>query len=213
MYNTDPITTMRVNYSTPISEIPSIGTSPPSKLDITVALILVPLCVLALIVCIIAGICIKLKRKLIRKQQREASIANEVNQPCYEVIAIDHDPIYETVPCTESENLTLDNFGITTMNDDAYTKIHSQETKCRQSPPLDFNASSNEAYIPSEKLSMQNNNSYQAASLWQFMTAVTESEGPSKKHKCSDKQSIENIQQVELLCSSVKCVSPKHVFN
>ena len=211
MYNTDPITTMRVNYSTPISEIPSIGTSPPSKLGITVALILVPLCVLALIVCIIAGICILLKQKLIQKQQREASIANEVNQPCYEMIAID--PIYEIVPCTESENLTLDNFGITTMNDDAYTKIHSPEKKCRHSPPLDFNASGNETYIPSEKVAMQNNSSYQAASPWQFMTAVTESEGPSKKRKCCDKQSIENIQQVELLCNSVKCVSPKHIFN
>ena len=126
---------MRVNYSTPISEIPSIGTSQPSKLGITVTLILVPLCVLALIVCtIIAGICILLKLNLIRKQQKEASIANEVNQPCYEVIAID--PIYETVPSTESDNLALDNFGITTMSNDAYTKIHSPEKKCRHSPPL-----------------------------------------------------------------------------
>ncbi|MCG8624214.1 MAG: hypothetical protein MJE68_19745 [Proteobacteria bacterium] len=156
-----------------------------------------------------AGICILLKLNLIRKQRRERSIANEVNQSCYEVI----DPIYETVPSTESEKLTLDNFGITTMSNDAYTKIHSPEKKCHHSPPLDFNASSNEAYIPSEKLSMQNNNSYQATSPWQFMTAVTESEGPSKNRGCNDKQIIENIQQVELLCSSVKCVSPKHVFN
>ena len=203
---------MRVNYGTLISEIPSNGTlsSPPtsSKIGVTVTLIVTPLCVLALCTIIVgfAGICILLKLKLIRKQRRERSIANEVNQSCYEVI----DPIYETVPSTESEKLGL---GITTMSNDAYTKIHSQETKCRQSPPLDFNASSNEAYIPSEKLSMQNNNSYQAASPWQFMTAVTESEGPSKKHKHSDKQSIENIRQVEVLCSSIKYVSPKHVFN
>ena len=205
--------TMIRNYSTLISEISSIGTSPPSKLGITVTVtsILVPLCVVALCtVAGFAGICILLKLKLIRKQQQECSTANEVNQMYYEVI----DPIiYETVqPSTKSENLTQDNFGITTMSNDAYIcNIHSQETKCHHSPPLDFNASSNEAYIPSEKiiLSMQNNSSYQAASQWQFMTTtltIGESEGLPKKHQCCNKQSIriENIQQAELLCSSDK---------
>ena len=44
---------------------------------------------------------------------------------------------------------------------------------------------------PSEKvlLSMQNNSSYQAASPWQFMATVMESEGPTKKHQSCDKQS------------------------
>ena len=206
----DPTTTVTMirNYSTLISEI-FIGTSPPSKLGITVTSILVPLCLLALCtVAGFAGICILLKLKLIRERQRESFTANGVNQTYYEVM----DPIYETVPSTKSENLTQDNSRITTMSNDAYTcKIHSQETKCSHNPPLDFNASSNEAYVPSEKvvLSMQNNSSYQAASQWQVMTTtltVGESEGPTKKHQCCNKQSIriENIQQVELLCGSDK---------
>ncbi len=203
----DPMTTMRRNYynSTLIPEIASIGTSPPSKLGITVTSILVPLCVVAL--CTIAGICILLKLFLIRKRKKERFIANQVNQAYYEVI----DPIYEMVPSTKSENLTQDNFGITAMSNDAYTcNIHSQETKCSHGPPLDFNSSSNEAYVPSEIiLSMQNNSSYQAASQWQFMTStltIGESESPTncKKHQCYNKQSMENIQQTELLCSSDK---------
>ena len=110
------------------------------------------------------------------------------------------DSIYETIPSTES---TLDYLGVATMSNDAYT--HSQETKCCHSPPaVDFNASSNDAYVPSEKvlLSMQNNSSYQVASPRQFMATVTEtqSEGSTKKHQCCDKQSIENIQQTDLLC-------------
>jgi hypothetical protein len=195
------------NYSTLFSEIPSIGTNPPSKLGITVTLILVPLCVVVLCtVAGFAGICILLK---LREHQQERSMADEVNQTHYEVI----DPIYETIPSTKSENLIQDNFGITAMSNDAYNNIHSQETKCCHSPPLDFNPSSNEAYVPSEKilLSMQNNSSYLAAS--QFMTTVRESEGPAKKHQCYDKQSIENIQQTEVVCSSVNRASPKHVFN
>ena len=118
-----------------------------------------------------AGICIL--SLLIWKKRKESSITNEINQTStyYEVI----DPIYETVPSTESENLTKDNFGITTMSNDAYNSIHSQETKCRHSPcaPLDFNTSSNEAYVPSEKvivLSMQHNSSYQAAPQFSMIT-------------------------------------------
>ena len=128
-----------------ISEMPSESvltteTSPPSKLNIT--LIVIPLCILALCTVVgFAGICILLKLNLILKQRKERSIANEVNQPCYEVI----DPIYEAIPSTAAES-TPDYFGIATMSNDAYT--HSQEKKCRHSPPADFNASSNEAYVP-----------------------------------------------------------------
>jgi hypothetical protein len=202
----DPTTTIR-NTEIPSESVLTTGTSPPSKLSIT--LIVIPLCVLVLCtVAGFAGICILLKLNLIRKRLKESSIANQVNQTYYEII----DPIYETIPSTDSRNLTQD-FGITTMSNDAYNNIHSQEAMCCHSPPLDFNASSNEAYVPGEKviLPMQNNSSYLAAS--QFMTTVMESEGPTKKHQCYDKQSIENIQQTEVLCSSVKCASPKHVFN
>ena len=144
-----PRTTMRRNYTTFISEIPSgsiltIGTSSPSKQSIII-LILVPLCVLVLCtVAGFAGICILLKLNLIQKQRKECSTANEVKQPCYEVI----DPIYETIPSTESENLTRVNFGIAMMRNDAYAynNIHSQKKKCHQSPLLDFNVSRNEAY-------------------------------------------------------------------
>jgi hypothetical protein len=178
---------MRRNYYSTIivSEIPSesvlaTGTRPPRKLSIS--LIMIPLCALALSISAagFAGICILLK---LRKHQNERSMADEVNQTYYEVI----DPIYETVPSTKSDNVTQDNFGITTMSNDAYNNIHSQETMCCHSPPLHFNASSNEAYVPSEKviLSMQNNSSYQAAS--QFITTVMESEGPTKKHQCYGK--------------------------
>jgi hypothetical protein len=116
---------MRINDSSLISEITSesvltTGTSPPSKLSIT--LILIPLCVLTLCTIVgFAGICVLLKLNLIRKRKKEGSIANEVNQTCYEVI----DPIYETIPSsTEPENLTQDNFGITMVRNDAYVPIH-----------------------------------------------------------------------------------------
>lgn len=193
-------------HAAPIDTMGSIGTSPPSKLGIIVTSILVPLCILALCTIVgLAGVCILLK---IRKQRKERAMADEVNQPCYEVI----DPIYETIPSTES---TPDYFGIATMSNDAYTR--SRETKCYHSPPVDFNTSSNisEAYVPNEKvlLSMQNNSSYQAAPPLKYMAAVMESEDPTEKRQCYDKQSIENIQQTELLCGSVKCISPKHVFN
>ena len=178
----EPTTTMRRSYSSLVSKIPSesILTTGPgislpiaSKLNIT--LILLPLSVFALcMVAGLAGICIL--SLLIWKKRKENSIANEINQTStyYEVI----DPIYETVPSTESENLT-DNFGITTTSNDAYNSIHSQEKKCRHSPPLDFNTSSNEAYVPSEKviaLSMQHNSSYQTAAQFSM---ITESEGPT----------------------------------
>ena len=113
----DPVTTMKRNYGgTLTSEIPSIGASSPS-LVIIVTSILVPLCVLALCTVVgFAGICILLNLYLIRKQRKECSTANEVNQTCYEVI----DPIYETVPSTESKSITQDNFGITMMSNEAY---------------------------------------------------------------------------------------------
>ena len=190
----------------------------PHKLNIT--LILIPLCIVVICAAAgFAGICMLLKLNLIRKQQNETSIsANEVNQTYYEII----DPIYEAIPATESEKSTQINFGITMMSNDAY----SQETnlKCCHSQALDFNTSSNEAYLSNEKLmSMQNNSSYQAATLVQCnnpmtVTAITvtvaESEGPTKEHQCYEKQStcMENIQQADILCSSVKCVSPKHAF-
>ena len=148
----DPTTTKRGNYTTVISEtfsksVLATGTSPaPNKLSIT--LIVIPLCVLVLCTIVgFAGICILLKLNLIRKQQQERSKANEVNQPCYEVT----DPIYETIPSTESENLTQVNFGITMMRNNAYA-THSQEKRCSHSPPLDFNVSRNEAYDTSELL-------------------------------------------------------------
>ena len=155
----DPTTSMRGNYTTVISETFSesvfpTGTSPaPNKLSITS--IVIPLCVLALCTIVgFAGICILLKLNLIQKQRRERSIANEVNhdQPCYEVI----DPIYETIPSTESENLTQVNFGITMMRNEAYA-THSQEKKCSHSLPLDFNVSRNEAYDTSENLMLKFN--------------------------------------------------------
>ena len=141
--------TMRRSYSTVtvtvISEIPSEsilttgpgpGISPPNKLSI---LTVVPLSVLALcMVAGFAGICILLKTW---NQRKENCMANEVNQTYHEVI----DPIYETIPSTESKTLTQDNFKITMM--------------------------SNEAYASSEKvISMQNNSSYLSAS--QFMMHV-----------------------------------------
>jgi hypothetical protein len=155
---------MRRNYSTVVSEIPSesvltTGTRPPSKLQFNITLI-----VSVLAPCTIvgfAGICILLlvKLNLMWKQKKERSIANEVNQTYNDSEVID--PIYETIPSTEPENLTQDNFGITMMRNDAYVynNIHSQETKCCHSPPVDFNISNNEAYVPSEKVIIK----YQAA--------------------------------------------------
>ena len=86
----DPTISMRGNYTTVISEtfsesVLAAGASPPN-----ITLIVIPLCALALCTIVgFAGICILLKLNLIRKQRKERSIANEINQPCYEVI----DPI------------------------------------------------------------------------------------------------------------------------
>ena len=173
----DPTTTMRRSYSSLVSKLPSEsilttspGISPPIASKLNITLILLPLSVFALcMVAGFAGICIL--SLLIWKKRKKSSIANEINQTYYEVI----DPIYETVPSTESDNL-----GITTTSNDAYNSIHSSEKKCHHSPPLDFNTSSNEAYVPSEKvivLSMQHNSSYQAAPQFSM---ITESEGPTE---------------------------------
>ena len=185
--------------------ISSIGTSLPSKLGIIVTSILAPLCILALCTIVgFAGICILLKLYLIRKQRKERSTANEVNQPCYEVI----DPIYEAIPSTAAES-TPDYFGIATMSNDAYTLMLRRLNAVTVHQWI----SMLQAMERMKKYYHQCNSSHQVASPWQFMATVTESEGPTKKHQCCDKQSIENIQQTELLCGSVKCASPKHVFN
>lgn len=213
-YHADP-TIMEKNYSRTlvniydVSKILDVEASPPKQI-ITVTLVLIPFYVLAMIgfclLAVFATVYIVLK---LRKQQICAG-ANEVidNQMYYDTI----DPIYERIPTPESESSTQDNFGITAMSNDAYNNIHSQETKCCHSPALlDFNISNNEAYVPGEKLiSMQDNSSYQAATLLQCR-AVAVSEGSTKKHQHYEKQTIENIQQKdsELSCNSVECVSPK----
>ena len=167
-----------------MSEILVIGANPPKQ---TIALFLIPVYVFGAIglctLAVFASGYIILKLRFIRKQRKESSTLKEVNQTYYEII----DPIYDTIPTTESETSTPDNVGITTMSNDAYNNIHSWETKCCQGPAPDFNTSSNEAYAPSEKLlSMQSNSSYQAAAPLQAINpmitvADSESEGSIQK--------------------------------
>lgn len=198
----------------PTESVVTVGTS-----SQTIALTLTPLIVLGL--CMLAAFLVicTLKLNLIRKKQKESSTARALNQPYYEII----DPIYETINNAKSDDNTRDNFPM--MSNNAYNNIHPQDMKCCHSPSLELeeiDVSSNEAYVPSERIiSMQNNSSYQAAPLLNnpMTIIIAVSESPTKKHQCYKKQSIENIQQTdsELLCHqnsthSVKCASPKHAL-
>ena len=184
----DPTTTTTLVSISDVSEIEDIGANLPKQ---AIALFLIPVYVLAAIglctLAVFASGYIILKLRFIRKQRKESSTLKEVNQTYYEII----DPIYDTIPTTESETSTPDNVGITTMSNDAYNNIHSWETKCCQGPAPDFNTSSNEAYAPStsEKLvSMQSNNSYQAVAPLQVinpMTTVADSESEGSTQKTS----------------------------
>ena len=61
----------------------------------------------------------------------------------------------------DSHNDNCYNFGIMT-SDDVYENIHSQETKCCQNAFCKIATATNVPYMSSE-ISMQNNDSYQAA--------------------------------------------------
>ena len=177
----------------PETPISAIETSPPAQ---NIRSYLIPLYVLASIgLCLSVGIaatCILLKLSLIQKRQKERTLAREVNQDHYEII----DPIYETI----NNDSTQNNFGmqVTMISNDAYENIRSLETKCNSCASLGIEASVNEAYTLNEML-IQKNNSYEAAQHLNNSPFKTDSEDPTDKHQCYEKQSMENIQPTEVL--------------